>query len=75
MFIGGKACYRTSLEFCKLLLSLDPDGDPLGIVLAIDFYAIRAREYQWLMDFVKEWDSTKNLFWLPNVAYSLGMNC
>ncbi|CAG9839620.1 unnamed protein product [Diabrotica balteata] len=73
MFIGGKACYRTSLEFCKLLLSLDPDGDPLGIVLSIDFYAIRAREYQWLIDFVEEWDGAKNLMWLPNFAYSLAV--
>lgn len=71
MFIGGKACYRTSLEFCKLLLSLDPDGDPLAIKLIIDFYALRAREYQWLIDFVGEWDSTKNLMQLPNFAYSL----
>lgn len=71
MFIGGKACYRTSLEFCKLLLSLDPDGDPLAVKLTIDFYALRAREYQWLIDFITEWDSTKNLLQLPNFAYSL----
>ncbi|VEN40375.1 unnamed protein product [Callosobruchus maculatus] len=73
LFIGGKACYRTALEFCKLLLSLDPDGDPLAVKLAIDFYAIRAREYQWLVDFVTEWDSTKNLLQLPNFAYSLAV--
>ncbi|KAJ8962953.1 hypothetical protein NQ314_005670 [Rhamnusium bicolor] len=71
MFVGGKACYRTSLEFCKLLLSLDPDGDPVAVKLAIDFYAIRAREYQWLIDFVTEWDSSKNLLQLPNFAFSL----
>lgn len=71
MFIGGKACYRTSLEFCKLLLSLDPDGDPLATKLIIDFYALRAREYQWLIDFVTEWDESKNLLQLPNFAYSL----
>ncbi|XP_057655080.1 transcription factor 25 [Diorhabda carinulata] len=73
MFIGGKACYRTSLEFCKLLLSLDPEGDPLAIILAIDFYAIRAREYQWFIDFVTELDNSKNLLWLPNFAYSLAV--
>lgn len=71
MFIGGKACYRTSLEFCKLLLSLDPDEDPLAAKLMIDFYALRAREYQWLIDFVTEWDGSKNLLQLPNFAYSL----
>lgn len=71
MFIGGKACYRTSLEFCKLLLSLDPDGDPLAVKLMIDFYALRSREYQWLMEFILEWNSSKNLLQLPNFSFSL----
>lgn len=70
MFVGGRACCRTSLEFCKLLLSLDPDGDPLAVKLAIDFYALRAREYTWLIDFAEEWESAKNLSQLPNFAFS-----
>jgi hypothetical protein len=69
-FVGGRACCRTSLEFCKLLLSLDPEGDPLAIKLAIDFYALRAREYTWLIDFYDEWETTKNLSQLPNFAFS-----
>ncbi|KAG5889570.1 hypothetical protein JTB14_018555 [Gonioctena quinquepunctata] len=73
IFVGGKACYRTSLEFCKLLLSLDRDEDPLGVILAIDFYAIRAREYQWFIDFVAEFDTSKNLLQLPNFGYSLAV--
>lgn len=39
--------------------------------LVIDFYALRAKEYQWLIDFVNEWDECKNLLQLPNFAYSL----
>lgn len=73
LFIGGKACYRTSLEFCKLLLTLDPEGDPLAVILALDFYAIRAREYQFLIDFVTEFDATRNLLQLPNFSYSLAV--
>ncbi|KAJ3662864.1 hypothetical protein Zmor_007185 [Zophobas morio] len=61
MFVGGRACCRTLLEFCKLLLSLDPDNDPLAIKLAIDFYALRAREYTWLIDFAEEWEASKKL--------------
>lgn len=72
-FVGGRACYRTSLEFCKLLLSLDPDGDPLAVVLALDFYALRAREYEWFVEFCNLWDSTRNLTQLPNIAYSLAL--
>lgn len=70
LFVGGRACYRTALEFCKLLLSLDPDGDPLAIKLTIDFYALRAKEYSWLIDFSSEFESTKNLSQLPNFAFS-----
>ncbi|XP_029671203.1 transcription factor 25 [Formica exsecta] len=70
-FVGGRACYRTSLEFCKLLLSLDPEGDPLAVVLAIDFYALRAKEYEWFVEFCNLWESSRNLTQLPNIAYSL----
>ncbi|KAL3275121.1 hypothetical protein HHI36_019892 [Cryptolaemus montrouzieri] len=70
IFVGGRACCRTSLEFCKLILSMDPEGDPLAVILAIDFYALRAREYNWLKDFAEEWESCKNLSQLPNFAFS-----
>ncbi|KAK9885935.1 hypothetical protein WA026_013812 [Henosepilachna vigintioctopunctata] len=70
IFVGGRACCRTALEFCKLILSLDPDGDPLAVILAIDFYALRAREYTWLKDFTEEWETYKNLSQLPNFAFS-----
>ncbi|XP_076675609.1 nuclear localized protein 1 [Andrena cerasifolii] len=72
-FVGGRACYRTSLEFCKLLLSLDPEGDPLAVVLSLDLYALRAKEYEWFIEFCDLWDSTRNLTQLPNIAYSLAL--
>lgn len=72
-FVGGRACYRTSLEFCKLLLSLDPEGDPLAVVLTIDFYALRAKEYEWFIEFCNLWESSRNLTQLPNIAYSLAL--
>ena len=73
IFVGQRACYRTALEFCKLLLSLDPDGDPMGVLLCIDFYALRSREYEWLAKVWKEWEPHKNLSQLPNFAYSIAM--
>lgn len=72
-FIGGRACYRTSLEFCKLLLSLDPENDPLAVVLSIDFYALRAKEFEWFVEFCDLWESSRNLTQLPNIAYSLAL--
>lgn len=65
--------FRTSLEFCKLLLSLDPDGDPLAVVLLIDFYALKAKEYEWFIEFCELWDTSRNLTQLPNIAYSLAL--
>ncbi|XP_071635569.1 ribosome quality control complex subunit TCF25 isoform X2 [Temnothorax longispinosus] len=72
-FVGGRACYRTSLEFCKLLLSLDPEGDPLAVVLSIDFYALKAKEYEWFIKFCNLWEDSRNLTQLPNIAYSLAL--
>ena len=73
LFVGGRACYRTSLEFCKLIMTLDPEGDPLAIVLAIDFYALRAREYQWFVNCCNLWEESRNLTQLPNIAFSLAL--
>ncbi|CAB0004480.1 unnamed protein product, partial [Nesidiocoris tenuis] len=71
--IGSRACYRTALEFAKLILSLDPEGDPLAIILAMDFYALRAQEYDWLLKMFNECEPTRNLSQLPNFAYSIAV--
>lgn len=54
-------------------MSLHPDGDPLAVVLFIDFYALRAKEYEWFIKFCDLWESTRNLTQLPNIAYSLAL--
>jgi hypothetical protein len=48
--MGRKGCNRTGLEFCKLLLSLDP----YGVLLRIDYYAIRAKEFKYLRQLIKQ---------------------
>ncbi|GFQ68175.1 transcription factor 25 [Trichonephila clavata] len=73
IYIGLRGCNRTSLEFCKLLLSLDPDEDPLGVILMIDYYAIRSSQYEYLLKLYYEWNSTRNLFQLPNFAFSAAL--
>lgn len=52
--MGRKGCNRTGLEFCKLLLSLDPINDPYGVLLRIDYYAIRAKEFNYLRQLIKQ---------------------
>lgn len=70
-FVGQRGCSRTALEFCKLLLGLDPDNDPLCVTLLLDYYAIRADQYQYLVRLYREWDAERNLCQLPNFAFSV----
>ncbi|KAL3195416.1 hypothetical protein MRX96_015877 [Rhipicephalus microplus] len=70
-FVGQRGCSRTALEFCKVLLGLDPDTDPLCVTLLLDYYAIRAEQYQYLVRLYREWDAERNLCQLPNFAFSV----
>ncbi|MPC08355.1 Transcription factor 25 [Portunus trituberculatus] len=69
--VGQKGCYRTALELCKLLLNLSPDDDPLAVSLMMDFYALRAQEYSWLVMLYDTYEPTKNLSMLPNFSFSV----
>lgn len=71
--MGSRACYRTALEFCKLILGLDPAADPVGILLMIDFYAIRSQQHEWFIRLFSEWEHSRNLSQLPNWAYSIAV--
>ena len=73
LYVGGKACYRTSLELCKLLLSFDTEGDPLGSILFIDFYALRSSQFQFLIDFHEIFNPTKHLNLMPNMSMSVAL--
>ncbi|XP_043210728.1 transcription factor 25-like [Amphibalanus amphitrite] len=69
--LSERGCHRTALEFCKLLLSVQPSDDPLGAVLLVCHYALRAHEYQWLVRFHAQWEPVRNLSQLPSFAYSV----
>ena len=43
------------------------------MVLIIDFYALRSRCYQWLVDFYNISNPSRNLSQLPNFAYSVAL--
>ena len=45
--VGGA---RTALEVGRLLLSLDPLGDPMGCLVALDSHALASRQGQFLLD-------------------------
>uniref|UniRef100_A0A8D0GQZ5 TCF25 ribosome quality control complex subunit n=1 Tax=Sphenodon punctatus TaxID=8508 RepID=A0A8D0GQZ5_SPHPU len=71
IFLERRGCPRTALEFCKLILSLDPENDPLCVLLLIDFLSLRARESAFLTRIFQEWENHRNLSQLPNFAFSV----
>lgn len=52
---------------------LDPEGDPLSVLLMIDFYALRSEQYDYLLSLYEEWEPTKRLSLLPNYRYSTSL--
>lgn len=73
IYVGQRGCNRTALEFCKFILSLDPEEDPMGVILMIDNYAIRSSQYAYLVKIYQEWNPTRNLYQLPNFAFSVAL--
>lgn len=68
--LANRACTRTSLEVAKYLFSLDPENDPLAVILLLDCYAIRAKQYEWLLQIIEKMKNSHNLLELPNMTYS-----
>ncbi|KAG0223366.1 Transcription factor 25 [Mortierella sp. GBA43] len=72
-FLGRRGCWRTAFEFNKLLLSLDPHNDPLGALLSIDFYALKAHEYTYLKRLYERLNQEHGLDQMPNFLYSIAL--
>ena len=77
--LGKKACYKAALEYNKFLVKLNPLMDPVGGLLILDYNAISARNYDFLIDFVekfcKEVYGTEkfSILFLPNFLYSCSL--
>jgi hypothetical protein len=68
-----RSTWRTAFEWSKLLLSLDPEGDPYCMRLVIDQFALRARQPKQLIDIVL-CDYFQDLWKMPpNLATSAGL--
>mmetsp|Transcript_14929 Transcript_14929/g.44715 ORF Transcript_14929/g.44715 Transcript_14929/m.44715 type:complete len:823 (+) Transcript_14929:64-2532(+) len=69
--LGRKGCCRTALEYCRLLLALDP-SDPLFVLLNVDYFALRADQYWFLFDLVQHYPATRVCEWInaPPIATS-----
>ena len=77
--LGKKACYKAALEYNKFLVKLNPLMDPVGGLLILDYNAISARNYDFLINFVekfcKEVYGTEkfSILFLPNFLYSCSL--
>ena len=81
--VGRRGCPRTALELGRLLLSLDPENDPMRALLHIDFYALKADEaaaigveddcLRWLLQLPTAQLRCHSLPLFPNYAFSLAL--
>jgi hypothetical protein len=81
--LSKKGCYRSAFEYNKFLLKLNPLADPLGSLIMIDYTALCAKEYDWLISFPRRFcqefyrsrsgDPEYSLVLLPNMIYSLAL--
>ena len=70
-FVMRKGCYRSCLEFTKLLFHLDCDADPLCAIFLMDYLAFRSGEYQFLIDFYSQHSEEFGLDLIPSWRYTL----
>ncbi|KAF0693547.1 Aste57867_15505 [Aphanomyces stellatus] len=48
--VGRRGCVRSAFELARLIWSMDPKGDPLHVLLCLDYYALAARQCQFVVD-------------------------
>eukprot|EP01096_Ripella_sp_DP13-Kostka_P017358 TRINITY_DN881_c0_g1_i1.p1 TRINITY_DN881_c0_g1~~TRINITY_DN881_c0_g1_i1.p1 ORF type:complete len:811 (+),score=361.92 TRINITY_DN881_c0_g1_i1:122-2434(+) len=48
--LGRRGCCRSAFECCKMLLTFDP-SDPLFISGQIDYFALRSKQFNFLLDY------------------------
>jgi len=74
--MGRRGLHRTALEVCKLILQLD-DNDPMGVFQTIDYFAVRAGQYEYLQKLLEgqgtDGDSGAVAL-LPNMVFSLALS-
>ncbi|EEB06456.1 DUF654 family protein [Schizosaccharomyces japonicus yFS275] len=62
-------CWHTVLEFGKLLLQLD-ETDPYALSACIDIFALKSREFDWLIHYANFADKENFIETYPSLMYS-----
>lgn len=68
-FLTKNGCYRTALEYSKILWSLDPWLDPVGVRMIADLLALQSGQYDWFTT-VYTGHVKREAAWLANWHFS-----
>lgn len=68
-----KRCWETAWNTAKMIFKLDPVKDPLAIISLIDIFALKAKQYQWIINTFEAAKKFKKLHLLPNWPYSVAL--
>lgn len=68
--------WRLLFNVHTFVFSLEPDEDPLGVLLMIDFYALQSEQFSFLIRLFEEWEVIQRLCvhvlsMFPSVVFSL----
>ena len=67
---------HTHTHTTMYLCSLDPDGDPLCALLMIDYHALRAGEYDFLINLFSQWEvSSQQCLLVTSLEIQPTLNC
>jgi hypothetical protein len=72
-YLGRRGCWVTAFNFAKLLFALDPEGDPHGAALWLDFLAVKSGNGAWLLSMLDQRENNRAAaLWhgYPGMAYS-----
>lgn len=67
---------KTALNVANMILSLDPEADPMGIIHILDFLAITTGNYKYLMNFYESSVAIHsiNIQYYPNIMYGYAIS-
>lgn len=68
--LSQRGTWRTAEEFARLLLAMDPEGDPYEMCLIIDFLALKARQPERFLALTEHPTLRRKYADLPNIAFS-----
>ncbi|KRZ06094.1 Transcription factor 25 [Trichinella zimbabwensis] len=72
-FCMRRELYRTALEYAKVIYNLNPEEDPLAMVLVIDYLFLVNKEYETFVKFYTAKEKAVSLQSLPNMSYSIAL--